>query len=88
MTKRDMTRPNWARTAARLRKMAAELRANNFKVFEPVNFDKPPAERHARGGAVSSGTAVVLGEDGPQLLAPWREGLEISPRRSGDHGLS
>jgi hypothetical protein len=79
MVKRDMTRPNWARTAARLRKMAAELRAHDFQVIEPPNFDKPPAERYAQGGVIT-GVAVVFGdyENGPEMLI----------RRSGDHGLS
>jgi len=76
---RDMTKPNWTRTAAKLRKMATELRANDFQVIEPPNFDKPPAERYAQGGPVSSGVAVILGKDETILLAP---------RRSGDHGLS
>jgi hypothetical protein len=83
VTKRDMTKPNWKRTAASLRKMAAKLRANDFQVIEPPNFDKPPAERYAQGGIVT-GVAVMLGEHGPETLVD-RNGSPIQPRRSSDH---
>lgn len=43
---RDMTAPNWKRTAGRLRKLADELRAHDFQVIEPPNFDVPPGKRN------------------------------------------
>jgi hypothetical protein len=83
---KDMTKPNWARSVARLRRLAEILKANDFQVTEPPNFDKPPVERYAQGGPVT-GVAVILGEHGPEILMD-RDGSPISPRRSGDHGLS
>jgi hypothetical protein len=77
---KDMTRPNWKRTSNRLRKMAETLKAYDFQVIEPPDFDKPPAERYAQGGIVKDpGRVYLVGESGPE---------HISPRRSGDHGLS
>lgn len=45
MTNRDMTAPNWARTAKRLRRYAEELRREGAIVILPEGFDKAPAKR-------------------------------------------
>lgn len=47
MSSRNMTRPNWARTVGAARKKAAALKALDFEVREPDNFETPPAERVA-----------------------------------------
>jgi hypothetical protein len=88
MTK-DMTAPNWARTVARLRRNMDELRALGVRTIEPPDFDIPPSRRRplASGGPVLRGVAVILGDQGPETLVDWT-GSPISPRRSGDHGLS
>jgi hypothetical protein len=107
MTK-DMTAPNWARKVAQLRRHMDELRAHGVRVIEPPDFDVPPSRRGrgrplASGGTVPRGTAVILGEQGPELLVDG-DGRVISDpsaipgpshsfglgtaRRSGDHGLS
>lgn len=46
-TPRDMTAPNWKRTVTRLRNLAEELRAFDFEVREPDNFETPPERRIA-----------------------------------------
>jgi hypothetical protein len=68
---KDMSAPNWARTLARLRRLAEELRRNDFEVIEPPNFDTPPDKRYAQGGMVAGVgyvTAVILTEAGPEIL--------------------
>ena len=44
---RDMRPANWARTVARLRRAAAELREHGFEVIEPVGLEKLPEQRIA-----------------------------------------
>lgn len=38
---------NWARTVARLRRNAQELREYDFEVREPANLEAPPERRIA-----------------------------------------
>jgi hypothetical protein len=64
---KDMSAPNWKRTLARLRRLAEELRRNDFEVIEPPNADLPPDKRYAQGGPVT-GVAVILSEHGPEVL--------------------
>jgi hypothetical protein len=44
---RDMTAPNWARTVKAARRKAEELKALDFEIREPDNFDTPPVQRIA-----------------------------------------
>lgn len=46
-TPRDMTAPNWRRTVAAARRKAEELRALDFEIREPANFETPPSRRVA-----------------------------------------
>lgn len=62
-----MSAPNWARTLARLRRNAQELREHDCQVIEPPNFETPPAHRGTSSGP-ASGAAVLIGEHGPELL--------------------
>jgi hypothetical protein len=55
MTTRDMTAPNWARTLARLRRYAEELKAYDFQVKEPRNADVPPEWRNGRNEGAGGG---------------------------------
>lgn len=42
---RDMTMPNWARTLAKHRRQAAEMRSMGWTVVEPLNADQGPPMR-------------------------------------------
>lgn len=46
-TPRDTTVPTWTRRVARLRRLAEELKAEDFEVREPDNLDTPPGRRIA-----------------------------------------
>lgn len=80
---RDMSAPNWARTLARLRRLAEELRRNDFEVIEPPNADLPPDRRYAQGGMVAQSTApnkpvpvgmaVIVGEDAGAADQAWTD---------------
>lgn len=47
-----MRSASWARTAARLRRNAEELKSYDFEVVEPPNFEVPPHRRTGRPSAI------------------------------------
>ena len=51
---RDTRPANWAKTVARLRRTAAELRDHGFKVIEPESLEIPPHQRLTISSSVSN----------------------------------
>lgn len=43
-----MTNANWQRRVKMLRRKAAELRAEDFRVMEPDALDTPPSKRYGQ----------------------------------------